>query len=493
MINEWGDQPTNELTRQIIEERGMYALNKPGEFHQLQDLTFIAAMPLPGGGRNEIPARLKSHFCIFNVNLPAPDQLDMIFSTIIKGHYQQSRGFSDDVCAVAEKLVVATRKLWSQSKAKMLPTPAKFHYIFNLRDMSRITQGFIHSTKDEITNVAQLLHLWANECYRVLPDKFTNNEDIQWFDNTIISIAKDELGEALGNEVQNYAYQGGENKYIYFNDFMRDPPDEIPDGVELADIVPKIYEPIYDKQSVIDRIMMYQKKYNDDPVNKTLAKLDLVLFDSCIQHILRISRIIRTPKAHALLVGVGGSGKQSSARIASYIAGYKVDGLKIERNYGISQLDEDLKRIYKAAGISGHGVSFIFTDNDIKEEVFLERINNILTMGELPSLFNKEEKEEITQLVRGPFKKQYPKGADTSEILWNFFIQRAKNNLHVILCFSPVGEKFRTRARKFPGLISGCTIDWFLPWTKKALEEVAEKMFSDPNMKIKVNNDQTIP
>lgn len=203
---------------------------------------------------------------------------------------------------------------------------------------------------------------------------------------------------------------------------MRDPPDEIPDGVELADIVPKIYEPIYDKQSVIDRIMMYQKKYNEDPVNKTLAKLDLVMFDSCIQHILRISRIIRTPKAHALLVGVGGSGKQSSARIASYIAGYKVDGLKIERNYGISQLDEDLKRIYKAAGISGHGVSFIFTDNDIKEEVFLERINNILTMGELPSLFNKEEKEEITQLVRAPFKKQFPKGADTSEILWNFFI-----------------------------------------------------------------------
>jgi len=44
-------------------------------------------MPLPGGGRNDIPVRLKSHFCIFNVNLPAPDQLDLIFSTIIKGHY----------------------------------------------------------------------------------------------------------------------------------------------------------------------------------------------------------------------------------------------------------------------------------------------------------------------------------------------------------------------------------------------------------------------
>ena len=82
--------------------------------------------------------------------------------------------------------------------------------------------------------------------------------------------------------------------------------------------------------------------------------------------------------------------------MATYIAGYKVEGLKIERNYGLPQLDEDLKRIYRIAGVTGRGVSFLFTDNDIKDELFLERINNILTMGELPSLFNKEDKEEIT-------------------------------------------------------------------------------------------------
>ena len=59
------------------------------------------------------------------------------------------------------------------------------------------------------------------------------------------------------------------------------------------------------------------------------------------------------------------------------------------------------------------------------------------------------------------------------------------------MCFSPVGDKFRTRARKFPGLISGCTIDWFLPWSKSALEEVAEKMFQ--GFAIKTSSDQTIP
>ena len=53
--------------------------------------------------------------------------------------------------------------------------------------------------------------------------------------------------------------------------------------------------------------------------------------------------------------------------------------------------------------------------------------------------------------------------------LFNFFVNRCRENLHLILAFSPIGDTFRNRMRKFPSLINCCTIDWFQAWPDDAL------------------------
>ena len=81
------------------------------------------------------------------------------------------------------------------------------------------------------------------------------------------------------------------------------------------------------------------------------------------------------------------------------------------------------------------------------------------------------------------------KGEDPSaQELWVYFINRVKDCLHTVLCFSPVGVKFRVRAQKFPSIFSACNIDWFLPWPEEALISVSDKFLND----FKIDNSNAV-
>lgn len=103
---------------------------------------------------------------------------------------------------------------------------------------------------------------------------------------------------------------------------------------------------------------------------------------------------------------------------------------------------EDLRKIYKEAGTKRSGATFIFTDNEIKDEGFLEYINNVLSVGEIANLFPKDELDEIENLVTPLMKKDDPRRPPTQDNLYDYFMTNARNNLHVALCFSPVNIQF---------------------------------------------------
>ena len=212
LINEWGDQITNEIVRQVMEMKGFYSLEKPGDFTHIQDVQYIAAMIHPGGGRNDIPSRLKRQLTVFNCTLPSNASIDKIFGLISTGYFCKERGFTSYVIDLIPKLVLSTRHLWQMTKLKMLPTPAKFHYIFNLRDLSRIWEGMLHVDKDTVKDVPMTLGLWKHESTRVIADRFTCAEDKEWFETATYRA----IEETIDEETRNLLPQEP-----YFVDFLR--------------------------------------------------------------------------------------------------------------------------------------------------------------------------------------------------------------------------------------------------------------------------------
>uniref|UniRef100_H2ZMD9 Dynein axonemal heavy chain 3 n=1 Tax=Ciona savignyi TaxID=51511 RepID=H2ZMD9_CIOSA len=134
------------------------------------------------------------------------------------------------------------------------------------------------------------------------------------------------------------------------------------------------------------------------------------------------------------------------------------------------------------AGADGTSTVFLFSDQQIKEESFVEDINMILNTADIPNLFPADEKAELIEKMQNVVRQEGKKIESTPLAMYNFFIERVKSNLHVCLAMSPIGDSLRNRLRMFPSLINCCTIDWFQAWPEDALEMVANKFLEDVDL-----------
>ncbi|XP_067212065.1 dynein beta chain, ciliary [Linepithema humile] len=449
-VDTYGTVQPHTLIRQHLDYGHWYDRTKL-TLKDIHNCQYISCMN-PTAGSFTINPRLQRHFAVFAISFPNLDSLTTIYTSILSQHLANvEHRFPLTVTDLCPNIVQAAIQLHHRCAQMFLPTAVKFHYIFNLRELSNCFQGLLFSGNECLPASVDLIRLWMHETQRVYGDKLTDEKDIESFLKLQLDILKKNV-----EEVDEGAILEKPNIYCHFAGGVGEPK----------------YMPVNDWATLHRLLSEAMVSYND-----LVAAMNLVLFEDAMMHVCRVNRILESPRGSALLVGVGGSGKQSLSRLAAFISSLEVFQVQLKKGYGVTDLKLELAALYTKAGLKNLGIMFLMTDAQVPNEEFLVLINDMLASGEVPDLFAEDEVENIIAGVRNEVK-----GAgmlDTRENCWKFFIDRVRRQLRIVLCFSPVGSTLRVRSRKFPAIINCTMINWFHEWPQEALMSVSKRFLQE--------------
>ena len=353
-VDKYGTQSPICLIRQIIDYKLMYDRDHLEDKKYLDDCLFTACMN-PKSGSFFIDPRLQRHYSTFSCLTAEKEILAQIYLQILDA---QLCTFDPTVAPLAPKIIAATTEVFFGvvNSPQFMPSARKFHYQFNLRDFSRIIQNMMLADPQLYRQAPEkLVRLWAHECNRTYADRLIFDEDVTKYN------------EFLRNACKNFEQNV---------DMILELPNVYTSIISAAQGHDKAYLPAEGMEQLHDVLTKKLEDYNEN-----VAAMDLVLFDQAMEHICKIARIIDQPAGNALLIGVGGSGKQSLSKLGAYILTYDVVRIMVGSNYNMGDLKADLQTFFVKAGVAGAQLLFILTDTQIADDSFLVYINDVLSAG----------------------------------------------------------------------------------------------------------------
>jgi dynein heavy chain len=392
----WGAQPPIELLRQWMDYGGWYDIFGEKEFKFIQDVKFCAAMGPPGISGNPITNRYVRHYNILYIEPYSAASQQQIFSQVMDWMFarESKTPWAQGVKGLKDSVVQATILTYAEIQSRFKPTPAKSHYTYNLRDVSKVFQGISKSDPRALVKDDDIVKLWSHECQRVFADRLISQQDRDDF----MAMLKTKVKERFKKDYEKIV----EVKPLLFASFV--PTLYREDDVEKKKPIGDIYCELTNRPAMQKKTELSLEEFNT--VNRQ-KKMDLVLFTDAIEHIVKIHRVITTQYGNALLVGVGGSGRKSLTELANFIAGYEIVTLEMAKGYDMNAWREDMaQKLFLACGCERDlkPLVFLFSDTQIIYESFLEDINNILNNGKIPNLYTKEDETTILDSLKEAYK-----------------------------------------------------------------------------------------
>ena len=233
-VDKYGTVGPHTLIRQHMDYGHWYDRTKLSQ-KDIHNVQYTACMN-PTAGSFTINPRLQRHFATFSVMIPGAEALFTIYNSILSDHLDSPLNkFPVAVRKMSAGVVNATISLHAKCSQIFSPTAVKFHYIFNLRDLSNVFQGVLFANAECVQSPIDMGKIWCHETMRVYRDKLADGKDIEMFDKTQRDILKKTFDDLPDTEILtepliycHFAKGIGEPKYMpitqwdYLNKLLTD-------------------------------------------------------------------------------------------------------------------------------------------------------------------------------------------------------------------------------------------------------------------------------
>ena len=450
----YGTQKIIMFLRQLVEQNGFWDENN--RWICLRRIQIVGACNPPSDiGRVPLTPRFLRHCPLLYVDYPSESSIKEIY-------YH----FNSKMLDTFPNLISLTWPLTNAMVAFYLSNQTRFkngsqpQYVYSPRELSRWVRA-MHEALSSLDNVSseELIRLWGHEGLRLFHDRLVTEEEKEWCQNQLDNVANN-----------------------YFSN--------------VVDVITTLKRPILYSQWISNHYQSSSRETIKKIVTERMKvfceeelHVPLVIFDDVLNHILRINNVLRNPMGHLLLSGDSGVGKTVLSRFVAWMNNMSVFQIKASKRYDLFQFDDDLRALLYRVGVKGERVCFIFDESNVLSTAFLERMNALLTSGEIPGLFEGKDRNELlaecrkaygnTSLSREEEVKQEASGSRQELVdledceIWRQFIKIVQCHLHVVFTMNPASADFNLRTTASPALFNRCVVDWFGTWQQSALAQVA--------------------
>ncbi|VTZ67411.1 dynein heavy chain, putative [Plasmodium chabaudi chabaudi] len=516
-----------EFLRQLLTYKLIYDRENLDEKKYIHDISFIGT--INNNTNKFIDKRIQNKFNILNIDDISIKTFENIYKIILKQHLLK---FDDSIKGLLNNIILFSYDLYSSINGNVAFNLSNFapHYLFNLNDIHTVFYNIIKYTNPDIyNNQFKFLMIFFHEIQYGYINKLISYDHINIFTQIFNKLIQQyfpffsadfekhkEVFDTVNAEMKGANKLSQKNTTVsdYENndEVKRNSSGEhepcnnewgrLPTGNAnnsdinnadlnlskntIYDFSKNIFTSFISVRNGMDKMYLNVKRFyilkevlteKLNEYNSNHVELPLVLFDYAIMQICKMCRVLDFNISHLMLVGFGGSGKQSLIKLSIFINSLNLLNISTNNKYDVNCFKSDLQEFHLKCAIKPGTVHVLLLKEKEILDSFLPYINDLTSTGLCNDLFTKDEYLGIFSSIRNQIK--YLNIGESNEDVFNYYISKIRKNFKIAITHSPISNLYRNRLIKFPSLLSNFSFIYFLPWPYEALINVSNRFLDD--------------